>query len=85
MSDAWTIQAALEWIVSYLEKKQDENPLLSAQWLLSEATGLTRIELYTKYDMTLNMSERDTLREYVSRRAAGEPLQYITGEVGFGT
>lgn len=83
MGDIWTIKAALEWTVGYLERKGDENPRLSAQWLLSEATGLSRIELYANFDRPLSMEERDVLRGYVTRRGKGEPLQYITGEVGF--
>lgn len=81
--DIWTIKAALEWTVGYLERKGDENPRISAQWLLSEATGLSRIELYANFDQPLSMEERDVLRGYVTRRGKGEPLQYITGEVGF--
>ena len=83
MNDIWTIQAALDWTVGYLERKGDENPRLSAQWLLSEATGLSRIELYANFEQPLSMEERDVLRAYVTRRGKGEPLQYITGEVGF--
>lgn len=83
MADIWTIKAALEWTVGYLERKGDENPRISAQWLLSEATGLSRIELYANFDQPLSMKERDVLRGYVTRRGKGEPLQYITGEVGF--
>ena len=83
MNDTWTIQAALDWTQGYLERKGDENPRLSSQWLLSEATGMSRIELYAHFDKPLSMEERDILRGYVSRRGAGEPLQYITGEVGF--
>lgn len=79
----WTIQEALDWTEAYLSRKGDENPRLSAQWLLSEATGLSRIELYTSFERPLSMPERDILRDIVSRRGAGEPLQYITGEVGF--
>ncbi len=82
-NDVWTIKAALDWTVGYLERKGDENPRISAQWLLSEATGLRRIELYTHFEQPLSMEERDVLRDYVARRGAGEPLQYITGEVGF--
>lgn len=82
-NDIWTIQAALDWTVGYLERKGDENPRLSAQWLLSEATGLRRIELYANFEQPLSMEERDVLRAYVTRRGKGEPLQYITGEVGF--
>ena len=31
VNDIWTIQAALDWTVGYLERKGDENPRLSAQ------------------------------------------------------
>lgn len=82
-NEVWTIKAALDWTVGYLERKGDEAPLVSAQWLLSEATGLSRIELYMNYDRPLSLPERDLLRGYVTRRGRGEPLQYITGEVGF--
>lgn len=79
----WTVRATLDWCVGYLERKGDENPRLSAQWLLSEATGLSRIQLYANFDRPLSMEERTVLRDYVTRRGKGEPLQYITGEVGF--
>jgi release factor glutamine methyltransferase len=56
---------------------------LSAEWLLSDVTGLSRIELYAYFDRPLSVDERTRLREGVRRRAAGEPLQYVTGEVAF--
>ncbi|MEE0706961.1 MAG: HemK/PrmC family methyltransferase [Adlercreutzia sp.] len=83
MDSEWTIKAALEWTEGYLADKGDENPRLSAQWLLSEATGLSRTHLFMNYDRPLSSDERGTLRDYVKRRGAGEPLQYITGEVTF--
>ncbi|MBQ3106166.1 MAG: peptide chain release factor N(5)-glutamine methyltransferase [Eggerthellaceae bacterium] len=86
MSDGgtvWTIKAALDWTVGYLGRKGDVNPRVSAEWLLAEATGMRRIELYLDLDRPLSLSERDVLRSYVRRRGAGEPLQYITGETGF--
>lgn len=79
----WTIKAALDWTQGYLARKGDVNPRLSAEWLLAEATGLRRIDLYTHFDQPLSQEERAVLRDYVSRRGQGEPLQYITGEVGF--
>lgn len=82
MSD-WTIKTALEWTEGYLGERGDENPRLSAQWLLSEATGLSRMHLFVNYDRPLSEDERALLRDYVKRRGAGEPLQYITGEVAF--
>ncbi|WP_165056734.1 MULTISPECIES: HemK/PrmC family methyltransferase [unclassified Adlercreutzia] len=81
--DIWTVKAALDWTCGYLERKGDENPRLSAQWLLSEACGLSRIELYVNAARPLSLDERAVLRGYVTRRGRGEPLQYITGEVGF--
>ena len=81
--DVWTVKAALDWTVGYLERKGDPNPRLSAQWLMAKACGMERIEVYLNLDRPLSMEERDLLRGYVARRGAGEPLQYITGEVGF--
>ena len=68
--DVWTIKAALEWTQGYLARKGDENPRLSAEWLLAEATGLRRVELYVNFERPLSMEERDILRGYVSRRGA---------------
>lgn len=79
----WTIKKALEWTEGYLADKGDENPRLSAQWLLSEACGLSRTQLFVNFDRLLSEDERGVLRDYVRRRGAGEPLQYITGEVAF--
>jgi release factor glutamine methyltransferase len=79
----WTIKTALEWTQNYLAEKGDENPRLSAQWLLSEATGLSRTHLFMSFDQPLSEEERATLRNYVAKRGAGEPLQYITGEAPF--
>ena len=84
MSDrVWTIKDALEWTTGYLERSGDETPRKSAEWLLSAATNLSRVELYTNYERPLSESERGVLRGGVQRRAAGEPLQYVTGEVAF--
>lgn len=79
----WTVKAALDWCKTYLTEKADEHPRLSAEWLLSAATGLSRVELYAYHDRPLSMEERSTLRDGVRRRATGEPLQYVTGEVAF--
>jgi release factor-specific protein-(glutamine-N5) methyltransferase len=79
----WTVKAALDWCAGFLGDKGDEHPRRSAEWLLSAATGLSRIELYAYHDRPLTPEERAALRESVKRRAAGEPLQYVTGEVAF--
>jgi release factor glutamine methyltransferase len=79
----WTVKAALDWTCGYLTERDDEHPRRSAEWLLSAATGLSRVEIYALYDRPLSDAERASLREGVKRRAAGEPLQYVTGEVAF--
>lgn len=82
-NDAWTVKRTLDWCVEYLQHHEDEHPRRSAEWLMSAATGLSRVELYAYWDKPLAPEERDTLRESLKRRGAGEPLQYVTGEVGF--
>ena len=82
-NDMWTIKAALDWTIGFLERKGDENPRLSAEWLMSEATGLSRIELYMNFERPLTLDERATLRDFVARRGKGEPLQLISGKVPF--
>lgn len=82
-TQVWTVKATLDWCQGFLGEKGDEHPRRSAEWLLSAATGLSRIELYAYHDRPLSPDELATLRDAVRRRAAGEPLQYVTGEVAF--
>jgi len=79
----WTVRRALDWTVEYFTARDVEAPRRSAEWLLSEATGLSRIELYAHHDRPLSPDERGRLRELVKARASGTPLQYVTGEVCF--
>ena len=81
--DIWTVKRILEWIEGYLAKHGDENPRLSAQWLVAEALGLSRMQLFIEFDRPLTPEERAVLRDWTRRRGGGEPLQYITGAVGF--
>ena len=83
MSQAWTIKSVLDWTVGYLERKGDERPRLSAEWLLSSVTGLSRVELYTSFDRPLAPEELSRMHDAVERRGKGEPLQYVTGEMPF--
>ncbi len=82
-SNTWTLKSVLDWMCGYLQRKGDESPRLSAEWLLSAACGLKRIDLYLYPDRPLDKSELDCLHGFVERRGKGEPLQYITGEAPF--
>ncbi len=79
----WSVKEILDWCQSYLERCGDENPRLSAEWLLAEALGMSRIDLYLNYAKPLSTEERATMREWVRRRGAGEPLQLICGFAPF--
>ena len=79
----WTIKGVLDWTCGYLERKGDEHPRLSAEWLLAAVTGLSRVELYVNFDRPLEPAELAAMHAAIERRAAGEPLQYVTGEMPF--
>ena len=82
-TETWTIKRVLDWTVGYLERKGDERPRLSAEWLLCFVTGLSRVEVYTNFDRPLTPAELAVMHEAVARRGRGEPLQYVTGEMPF--
>ncbi len=83
MRDVWTIGRMLDWMSGYLAEHGDASALVSARWLVSDVVGMSFMELYTNIDRPLDASELDTLRGYVRRRAAGEPVQYIVGKTSF--
>ena len=79
----WTMREALTWTTGYFERIGVDGPRRSAEWLLSASTGLSRVELYAHHDRPLTLGERAAFRAGIERRAAGEPLQYVTGEMPF--
>lgn len=68
---------------AYLKDKGIENSRRQAEELISDAFGLTRVDLYVNYDRPLTDAELDLCRTRLVRRAKGEPLAYIHGEVSF--
>ena len=83
VDDIWTVKRILEWIEGYLGQRGDENPRVSSQWLVSEALGVSRMQLFLDAERPLTAEERGVLRDWTRRRGSGEPLQYITGEAAF--
>lgn len=83
MEEPWTILKVLEWTKGYFARKGVEEPRAAAEVLLAHALGLERLALYLQHDRPLNPSERAVYREFVRRRAAREPTQYITGHQEF--
>lgn len=68
-----------DWLVG----KGLANGRREAEWIFAEALGLTRLDLYTRFDMPLDPAEVERLRGLVARRGKREPLAYVLGNQDF--
>ena len=59
------------------------SPALDAELLLAEALVVTRIDLYTQPELSLDNDARARLEDNLRRRLTGEPIAYITGRKEF--
>jgi release factor glutamine methyltransferase len=78
-----TVLDVLNKSTEYLEKKGIESPRMNAELLLTDILKCKRLELYLMYDRPLTEKELTEYREYLKRRSAFEPAQYIIGTVEF--
>lgn len=78
-----TVLEALNLSTEYLNKKGIESARLNAELMLARILNCKRLQLYLMYDRPLDENELSLYREFLSRRAKREPLQYILGEVEF--
>ncbi len=81
--EIWTIKDVLNWSVGFLAKSGSETPRLDAELLLSDSLGCRRLDLYLGFDKPLLVPERNRYKDLIRRRAAGEPVAYITGKRDF--
>lgn len=79
----WTIMKIINWTKQYFADKGVESPRLDAEVLLCAVLKCERITLYVDFERPLSDGELKTYREYVKRRAGGEPIAYILGEKAF--
>jgi release factor glutamine methyltransferase len=78
-----TIAETLKRASEYLREASVPNDLLDAQTLLAEALGRDRTYLIINFNKLITDDELTKYRALIERRAAGEPLQYITGHQEF--
>jgi release factor glutamine methyltransferase len=78
-----TVLEILQMSTQYLEEKGVEKPRRDVEDLLSYVLKLKRIDLYVQFDRPMEERELATLRELIKRKAKGEPVDYIMGEVEF--
>jgi release factor glutamine methyltransferase len=85
MSDTndWTVGRLLTWTTDYLKQHGAASPRLDAEVLLAAARSCQRIELYTAFDQIADEATRTVFRDFVRRRAAGEPVAYLVGHREF--
>jgi release factor glutamine methyltransferase len=67
----------------YLKNKNVDEPRLSSELLISHVLKIKRLDIYLQYDRQLTDDETGLVRELLKRRAAHEPVQYITGRTEF--
>jgi release factor glutamine methyltransferase len=78
-----TIAETLKSAAEILRAASVPDNLLDAQTLLAEAIGCDRTYLIVNFNQLLTEDALTRYRELIERRAAGEPLQYITGRQEF--
>ena len=82
-TQSWTIKRLLDWTTEHFTKKGFESARLDAEVLLAEALNCQRIQLYTRFDQVPEESRLAMYRDWVVRRAKGEPVAYLVGHKEF--
>ncbi|NQZ56209.1 MAG: peptide chain release factor N(5)-glutamine methyltransferase [Lentisphaeraceae bacterium] len=78
-----TIREIITLSTDYLVKAGIESARVEAEWLISHALDMPRMQLYINFDKPLTEDELGTIRPLLSRRGNGAPVQYITGSTEF--
>jgi release factor glutamine methyltransferase len=74
-----TVLEVLQNTTGYFAQKGVEHPRLNIEYLLADALGKRRIDVYLEFDRNLSEAELKPLRDKVRRRGEGEPLQHVLG------
>ncbi|MDF2661778.1 MAG: prmC [Paenibacillus sp.] len=80
---ATTIREACLQASSFLLEQGVQDHNSAAEWLLQHVLGVSRSEFFMRWNEPFPEECRDRWSEVLTRRAKGEPVQYITGEQEF--
>jgi len=83
MRRSLTIAEMLRLATENLRGANVPNDVLDAQTLLAEALGCDRTYLIVNFNQELSAETLEKYERLITRRASGEPLQYITGHQEF--
>jgi len=78
-----TLLEVLKKSEDFLHKKGVVKAKFNAEWLIADALGYTRLDMFLHYERVLGEEELVHLRERIRRRGLREPLQYIIGHTPF--
>lgn len=78
-----TILNVLERTTAFFQEKGIPDAKLDAEYLISDALGLKRLDLFLQFERPLPEADLEKIREGVRRRAKREPLQHILGNAPF--
>jgi release factor glutamine methyltransferase len=67
----------------FFKAKGIESSRLDSELLVGHALGLSRVQIYMKFDQNLDEAELSRCRALVARRAKGEPVAYIMNQKEF--
>jgi release factor glutamine methyltransferase len=77
------LRQAIHSAIAELEAARIDAPRISAEVLVFHVLGCDRAYLFAHPERELTVAEQSEYEALVSRRAAGEPLQYLTGHQEF--
>ena len=75
-----------DWLrraVATLHESGCPDPEIDARWMAEDVLGMTRTEMKFEGEREVRPAELSTLNAMLSRRAAGEPVQYILESADF--
>ena len=77
------VKEILQKTTDFFRNKGFESPRLETELLISSALHWERMKLYLNHEYPLTEEEMTACRDFVRRRATGEPVAYIIGHKGF--
>jgi len=83
VGEVLTVREVLALSAKWLKEKGCESARLDAELLAAEALGIRRLDLYLSPERPLTNAEAIHLREFMRRRAKGEPVAYLRGRREF--
>jgi release factor glutamine methyltransferase len=77
------IMETIKMAAEYLEKRGVDSARLGAELLLAKVLACSRMDLYMRFDRTLDEGALSAYRDLLRKRAEHYPLQYLIGTVEF--